>query len=183
MAFRSISSVGEVTVRTLGYRHLAWRMWHDVTRSESVFREPVDKRLAGHLRTEYTRRFHGETSANNRRGFYLQLGGGGLRNFVFFVSWRIKPPSQFPVTWYLHNLWATAPSVAYGLFVSIFPRLVSTSFGTWNSAIRAAQISRRSNRVPDVRGSPHPLWGQRDAHESGASFSQELPVVKHLYKT
>jgi len=41
----------------------------------------------------------------------------------------------------------------------------------------ATAISVYTGRVPHARGAAHPIRGQHDAHQSGASFPQELPVV------
>jgi len=46
-------------------------------------------------------------------------------------------------------------------------------------ACRAAQISGFSKRILDVRGAAHPLRGQHDAHEGGASYSEQFQVVEN----
>ena len=45
----------------------------------------------------------------------------------------------------------------------------------------AAQISVHSNRLLDDRRPAHHLCGQHYANKSGASFTQELPVVEKIY--
>ena len=181
MALSSISSGGKVTVRTLtlGSRHLAQRTSDMTQPDQNNFYVTLMSTVS---RDIYDLKTHADFTVKLAQP--IDLGSTSKWEVgVSEISCSSSPEGANPVLLYCNLISPQFPGDSTVRCIRTFRLYVSARVS--ERAIRAsgaAQISGHSNGVPDDRRSAYPLWGQRYAYESGASFSQELPVVD-LYKT